>query len=444
MSASVQPSSSSRRSFPIKRADAEPLSREDIQYDFLHAMFSDRHAVFTPPTNSTTNSSGIPKKLTFCELYTLTIVTSPRCSKVLKEKMAETPDFAISFAKVSLLTNVGRINTTMAFFPKMKTVLRSYHSIPSLQISDANLQDAPRIKNCLKACLLPQEVDNPPTTLDAIVAKQKGGIVPTTSPVNLIFILAAQSVVVTKNHFDPPHDFLDLFLPVDVSSQSRARAFLWIMFHYLESSDALNPFADEHALLHPQKIPKLINITSDRRALENIDTEKELEYGRRMALYRGRFLQQQIASEEKAKTGSHSNSSVKARSSDIHTEIQKNAKRTRVERSLSPFSHSPSQIVPAAASYQIKLPYEFWKGTSGERTMLQQAWHRIKTSDPLDSDDEPGMRDEHRKLDYQRRLYILNTRVRCKELTPEPDRACPSNRDSYPKRAYRHRRFARQ
>lgn len=117
--------------------------------------------------------------------------------------------------------------------------------------------------------------------------------------------------MVTKNHFDTPHDFLDLFLPVNVSSQSRARAFLWIMFHYLEPPDAHNPFADEHALLHPQKIPKLISITSDQRAMENIDTVNELEYGRRMALYRGRFLQQQIASEEKAKTGLHSNGSVK-------------------------------------------------------------------------------------------------------------------------------------
>lgn len=53
-------------------------------------------------------------KLTFCELYTSTIAASPRCSKVLREKMAEIPDFATSFAKISLLANVGRINTTMA------------------------------------------------------------------------------------------------------------------------------------------------------------------------------------------------------------------------------------------------------------------------------------------------------------------------------------------
>jgi Ino eighty subunit 1 len=49
-------------------------------------------------------------------------------------------------------------------FPEMKTALRSYHPVPSLQKSDGNLQDAPRIKNCLKAALLPFEFKSPPPT----------------------------------------------------------------------------------------------------------------------------------------------------------------------------------------------------------------------------------------------------------------------------------------
>ena len=107
--------------------------------------------------------------------------------------MVESPAFAIEFAKVSLLTNVGRINTTMAcpylfpagfwysyspnsfislplVFPEMKTALRSYHPVPSLQKTDGNLQDAPRIKNCLKAALLPFEArGTPPSTPNAII-----------------------------------------------------------------------------------------------------------------------------------------------------------------------------------------------------------------------------------------------------------------------------------
>ena len=50
----------------------------------------------------------------FCDLYVNALYNSPKCSKVLKDKMVETPAFAIEFAKIALLTNVGRINTTMA------------------------------------------------------------------------------------------------------------------------------------------------------------------------------------------------------------------------------------------------------------------------------------------------------------------------------------------
>jgi Ino eighty subunit 1 len=47
----------------------------------------------------------------------------------------------------------------------MRTALRTYHPVPSLQKADANLQDAPRIKNILKACSLKDEAaTNMPVT----------------------------------------------------------------------------------------------------------------------------------------------------------------------------------------------------------------------------------------------------------------------------------------
>lgn len=53
----------------------------------------------------------------------------------------------------------------------MKTALRTYHPVPSLQKTDGNAQDAPRIKNCLKAALLPSELKSlPPTSPDEIIA----------------------------------------------------------------------------------------------------------------------------------------------------------------------------------------------------------------------------------------------------------------------------------
>ena len=106
------PSSSSQFSLkkivPIKKNDAEMLTRHDIQYDLLDAIFSDQTRVFTDP------SGGGDKKLTFSELYIGALWASSKCSKVLKDKMKETPAFALELGKISLLANVGRINTTMA------------------------------------------------------------------------------------------------------------------------------------------------------------------------------------------------------------------------------------------------------------------------------------------------------------------------------------------
>lgn len=54
----------------------------------------------------------------------------------------------------------------------MKTALRTYHPVPSLQKTDGNAQDAPRIKNCLKAALLPAEIKgDPPSTPEQILEK---------------------------------------------------------------------------------------------------------------------------------------------------------------------------------------------------------------------------------------------------------------------------------
>jgi Ino eighty subunit 1 len=97
-----------RKTFPIKRGDAEPLTREDIQYDLLYFIFADQERAFVDYL-----APGKPK-VNFCDLYVNALFNSSKCSKVLKDKMVETPEFAIEFAKIALLTNVGRINTTMA------------------------------------------------------------------------------------------------------------------------------------------------------------------------------------------------------------------------------------------------------------------------------------------------------------------------------------------
>ena len=160
----------------LKYSDGHPLTRQDLQYDLLHHIFADPHQVFTDPYPTNPGQAPQPK-LTFRDLYLNTILHSPKCSRGPRDKALENQDFGTEFAKMSLLTNVGRINTTMAcqypisqiseralltrplspVFPELRTQLRTYHPVPPLQKTDGNLQDAPRIKNILKDCYLPSE-----------------------------------------------------------------------------------------------------------------------------------------------------------------------------------------------------------------------------------------------------------------------------------------------
>src|ERR1700750_1505752 len=120
----------------------------------------------------------------------------------------------------------------------MRAQLRTYHSIPSLQAhQDPNaykqLQDAPRLKSILKGAT--EDVEQPSTIEDI-----KAAPIPRTNPVNLIFVLAQFAPKISEIHFDVPRDFFDLVMKETLSSASRATAFLWLMWWYLESDFSLN------------------------------------------------------------------------------------------------------------------------------------------------------------------------------------------------------------
>lgn len=159
------------RTLPIKRYDAEPLSRSDLQHNLLSHIFNDQTRCFTNPRpiqlaskvpnyqpsllypyghslhcsrrsdetqqefdkwrsdyqdwnqktqNDTkeSNVNGDPtpgcKYLTFKELYIEAIVGSARCTKTMRDKLIADPEYAEDFAKVCLLVNVGKMNTTLA------------------------------------------------------------------------------------------------------------------------------------------------------------------------------------------------------------------------------------------------------------------------------------------------------------------------------------------
>ncbi|KAK5109725.1 hypothetical protein LTR62_006565 [Meristemomyces frigidus] len=266
----------------LKKEDGIPLWRKDIQYDFLHLIFYDQTRCFTKHSDGTSG-------WTFAETYVDAMAKSSKCSKILKEKLLQDTEGAIAMAMVCLLVNVGRMNTTLNFFPEMRAQLRTYHSIPALQAHQdptayKQLQDAPRLKSILKGAM---EDDPQPNTMDEIRALKR----PRTNSVNLIFIMSQYAPKVSETHFNPPRDFFDLIMRGSLSSASRARAFLWLIWWYLESDFSYedsqnNPFgkgeygegeaAPEHL---PLRVPALESLTEEQAALENVDTDDEQRFG---------------------------------------------------------------------------------------------------------------------------------------------------------------------
>jgi Ino eighty subunit 1 len=102
-----------RKIIAIKLQDGQPLTRVDLQYDLLHHIFANDKAVFTD-INTSIDGKPPRSKVTFRDLYLNTLLRSPKCSRGPREKALENPEFGTEFAKIALLTNAGRINTTMA------------------------------------------------------------------------------------------------------------------------------------------------------------------------------------------------------------------------------------------------------------------------------------------------------------------------------------------
>ena len=180
----------------------------------------------------------------------------------------------------------------------MRAQLRTYHSIPSLQANrDPNaykqLQDAPRLKSILKGA---SEDASQPSTIDKIMERS----IPRTNPVNLIFVLSQYVPKVSEVHFDPPRDFFDLVMRSTLSSKSRARAFLWLIWFYLESDFTpemalQNPFGPGRAGNDggdPFKVPSFEHLTEAQAEAENVDTEEEKAYGEMKRQERIRILQE--------------------------------------------------------------------------------------------------------------------------------------------------------
>lgn len=145
-----------------------------------------------------------------------------------RSKLISNTEFATNYSKLCLLINVGRVNTTLAFYPQMKTALRTYHPIPSLQteeVSKKEMSDAPRLKAMLKMAFLDWEVNNAPTTLKAVAEKANDPHLtrgPPTTIIEAIFLVFQEpqaSLLLAPNVLLVILPHTDVLFPVTLSPQ---------------------------------------------------------------------------------------------------------------------------------------------------------------------------------------------------------------------------------
>lgn len=274
----------------LKKGEGEPLNRNDIQYTLLQKIFEDRHAVFTPRDGYGYSEPG--DRVTFGDLYIQDFLDSTKLSKTLKEKFVNDPVVTRKVCMASLLVNTGRINTTLVFTP---TQARTYNPIPCIQAYGSGhkmLQDAPRLKGILKGSC--ENVEQSP--VDWIILRDLQNAKapkPITNPINLVFLLSSSATTIDKPHFKDyaflPHELLS---DTRFTTDSRATAFLWLMYFYIESNATLedaqtNPFGPSPGEF---LVPTLETTTEAESLAENIDLPIEIDYSTKMWEERKKYL----------------------------------------------------------------------------------------------------------------------------------------------------------
>lgn len=293
----------------LKKQDGEHFTRKDIQFAFLYELLSNKRKLFdnvfqnsfsitlqkddeTSQMLNVTDSDYNARffigndKLTFSQLYVLTIASSKKCSKILRDKLLFDHQVAFSTCVLSLLVNFGRLNTTINFFPEMTSQLRTFHSIPCLQHQTRDpksLQDTPRIKSILKTIPLGQE----PINLSSWYSSERAFH---PNLVNLLFTICDNPQIVNV-HFVLPYiqvetTLFQIFDSPKYQPKDRADFFLWLTYIHLETDLSKDEIAASLRLFNVE------DKFSMRLSMKeyDIDTESELVFGKYQSQRRLRFL----------------------------------------------------------------------------------------------------------------------------------------------------------
>jgi Ino eighty subunit 1 len=85
----------------LKKKDGEPLSRQDVQYDLLEAIFANEQAVFTSHMHmyQTDLKPENAELVSFKQMYLNALLHSGKLSNTLKARMLENTRFAVEFGE---------------------------------------------------------------------------------------------------------------------------------------------------------------------------------------------------------------------------------------------------------------------------------------------------------------------------------------------------------
>lgn len=355
----------SRYTRHLKKSDGEPFTRNDIHFQFLSDLLSDKRQLFSNPYKEFFSLDFHPietrvinvtdddydaksfignEKLTFSQIYILTIASSTKCSKVLRDKLLFDHYVAFSTCVLSLLVNMGRLNTTVNFFLEMTSQLRTFHSIPCLQHYSTDpkpLQDTPRIKSILKTIPLGSDI---PIEFHKWYSKEEvHSPEDWVNPISLLFAFCDQHAILDWNILIPNcEEKMSLFQLFDTNSyqpKQRVDLFLWLMYIHTEtdlSSHAIQSCKHLFGIKDNAKFPL-------QKADTNFDedTEVEVEYGEEQLSKRIEFLRQTGAE----RTIVQQTMEVPSETNDGTSSVAKNKHSSQQNLASEEFESSQSQPV---------------------------------------------------------------------------------------------------
>ncbi|GEM08465.1 proteophosphoglycan ppg4 [Rhodotorula toruloides] len=389
----------------IKKLDSEPLLRHDIQWEVLNEIFADRTFSFTAPVDQH-SPPGPPSYLNFDQLFLEAILSSNKTTQNIRSKLSKNETFAMNYCKICFLVNIGRINTTLAFYPNMRTALRTYHPVPSLQTeehSQKEMSDAPRIKGVLKGAVLDWEHNNLPTTLSEVARRRASPELtrgPPTTVVEVIFLMFNEAGWITEKYFPEGFDLWDLFFPSDMPARPRAQAFLTLLHHFLENRTFVNDFdTPSKRILSPP-----IQLIRDPPAQEeNVDPPNELQFAREMKAVRDGVVKTVPAIQKKEEEAREKLQKQAEKEQAVQAgACEPVAKRARVggpgrsKLSFAKSQHKQELLETPPDILPLGWQYEDWKHDVPVSSGLPTTWLHVKRDlqqnrDPdYDSDEEGG------------------------------------------------------